>query len=86
MEATRQPERILRLEEVTARTGLKRSAIYVRVAAGTFPKPFAIDTRKDGRASVIGFAESEVDAWIREKIATRNLRGNSRPTGPTANP
>jgi prophage regulatory protein len=71
MEAVHQPERILRLEEVTARTGLKRSAIYTRVAAGTFPKPFPIDTRKDGRASVIGFAESEIDGWIRAKIAAR---------------
>ena len=77
MEATQEPERILRLEEVTARTGLKRSAIYTRVAAGTFPKPFPIDTRKDGRASVIGFAESEVEAWIKEKIAARNLPENS---------
>ncbi len=71
MEAPQQPERILRLEEVVVRTGLKRSAIYTRVAAGKFPKPFAIDTRKDGRASLIGFAESEIDGWIRAKIAER---------------
>ena len=64
-------ERILRLEEVTARTGLKRSALYTRIAAGTFPKPFPIDVRKDGRASVIGFAESEVEAWIKATIAKR---------------
>jgi len=72
MEPGQPPERILRLEEVTSRTGLKRSAIYTRISAGTFPKPFPIDIRKDGRASLVGFAESEVDAWIRATIAKRD--------------
>ena len=33
------PTRIVRLPDVQARTGLSRSTIYVRVAAGSFPKP-----------------------------------------------
>jgi len=71
MEAIQRPERILRLEEVTSRTGLQRSAIYTRIAAGTFPKPFPIGTRRDGRTSLVGFAESEVETWIQATIAKR---------------
>jgi prophage regulatory protein len=69
METVLQPERFLRLSEVKLRTGLGRSAIYVRVIAGTFPKPIPLSVRKDGRAALVAFAESEVDAWIRRTIA-----------------
>ena len=57
------PTRIVRLPDVQARTGLSRSTIYVRVAAGSFPKPVQLG----GRA--VGWIESEVDAWIRQQIA-----------------
>jgi prophage regulatory protein len=30
---------ILRRKQVQARTGLSRSTIYARIAAGTFPRP-----------------------------------------------
>lgn len=33
----RQPERIIRLKTVLARTGLSRSAVYRKMAEGTFP-------------------------------------------------
>jgi len=36
---------LLRLPVVRARTGLSRSSIYARVAAGTFPRPIAIGPR-----------------------------------------
>ena len=57
------PTRIVRLPDVQARTGLSRSTIYVRVAAGSFPKAVQLG----GRA--VGWIESEVDAWIRQQIA-----------------
>ena len=57
------PTRIVRLPDVQARTGVSRSTIYVRVAAGSFPKPVQLG----GRA--VGWIESEVDAWIRQQIA-----------------
>ena len=50
------PTRFLRRPEVTARTGLSRSTIYVRVADGSFPKP-------------VSWIEEEVDEWIRQQIA-----------------
>ena len=61
--ATNPPIRILRLPEVMARTGLSRSTIYVRLEQGRFPKPIPLG----GRA--VGWIESEIDAWIRDRIA-----------------
>ncbi len=57
------PIRILRLPEVLARTGLSRSTVYMRLELGRFPKPISLG----GRA--VGWIESEIDAWIRERIA-----------------
>ena len=55
--------RFLRLPEVQRRTGLSRSTIYVRLEQGLFPRPVSLG----GRA--VGWIESEVDEWIRERIA-----------------
>ncbi len=60
---TNPPTRFLRLPEVMERTGLSRSTIYVRVAAGSFPRPVALG----GRA--VGWIEAEVEAWVAERIA-----------------
>jgi prophage regulatory protein len=48
----------LRLPAVEARTGLKRSTLYARAAAGTFPKPYKLGLRASG------WAEDEIEAWI----------------------
>lgn len=58
---------ILRRKQVEARTGLKRTAIFDRVKAGTFPKPVNL-----GNALTIGWIESEVDDWIRSCIQKRD--------------
>ena len=55
--------RFLRLPEVLARTGLSRSTVYVRLDEGRFPRPVSLG----GRA--VGWIESEVDEWMRERIA-----------------
>lgn len=52
-------ERILRQRDVTTLTGLGRSAIYDRMAAGTFPKAFRL-----GGAQAVGWKLSEVQEWI----------------------
>lgn len=54
---------ILRLPDVKARTGLSRSTIYLRIAAGTFPRPVPLG----GRA--VGWLESEIQNWIERAIA-----------------
>lgn len=53
---------ILRLPEVTSRTGLSRSSVYLRITNNEFPKPISLG----GRA--VGWLEQDVDEWIVEKI------------------
>ena len=50
--------RLIRLPEVIARVGLKRSAIYQRMSEGRFPK-----SRSLGPKCAV-WVEAEIDAWI----------------------
>ena len=59
------PQTILRLPEVKARTGLSRSTIYLRIAEGVFPGPISLGARS------VGWVESEIDAWIAQRIEQR---------------
>ena len=58
-------QKILRLPDVKARTGLSRSTIYLRLAEGSFPRPVSLGARS------IGFVEAEIDAWVDERIRAR---------------
>lgn len=62
------PLRVIRLHEVEARTGLRKSAIYQRANDGTFPKPIRLSARANG------WIESEIDAWITGHIAARDAQ------------
>ena len=53
---------ILRISDVTARTGLPRSSIYLKVSLGEFPKPISLGLR------AVGWVSDEVDAWIDSRI------------------
>lgn len=57
------PTRLLRLPEVIARVGLKRSAIYQRMSEGSFPK-----SRSLGPKCAV-WVEAEIDDWVREVVA-----------------
>ena len=59
---------ILKLPEVETLSGLKRSAIYERMALGAFPRFFPLA----GRA--VGWLESEVQQWISYVAGTRSSR------------
>jgi prophage regulatory protein len=61
---------MLRIREVSARTGLGRSTIYIRIAQGQFPRPIAL-----GSPYAVGWVESEIDGWIDSQIAA--ARGGS---------
>ena len=52
------PARLLRLPEVIARVGLKRSAIYQRMSEGRFPR-----SRSLGPKCAV-WVESEIEDWI----------------------
>jgi prophage regulatory protein len=50
-------DRIIRITEVMAMTGLSRSGIYVAIKEGTFPAQLKLSVRSSG------WLESEVIAW-----------------------
>jgi prophage regulatory protein len=56
------PLTILRRKQVEARTGLSRSTIYERIAAGSFPSAVNLGGQQ------VGWVESEIEAWIAERI------------------
>jgi prophage regulatory protein len=54
--------RLLRLPEVIARVGLKRSAIYQRMSDGRFPK-----SRSLGPKCAV-WVEREIEEWIEQVV------------------
>ncbi|MFI8556891.1 helix-turn-helix transcriptional regulator [Pseudomonas putida] len=59
--------RIIRLKDVIDSTGIARSTIYKLIGEGKFPKPVPLVGR------TVGWVESEVQEWIRGRIAQRDL-------------
>lgn len=55
-------QKILKLPEVKARTGLSRSSVYQKIAEGTFPAQISLGPR------AVGFIESEINDWIQARI------------------
>ena len=57
---------VLRLPVVMARTGLSRSTIYAKIAAGVFPEPINLGAR------AVGWLADEIEAWLVARVeATR---------------
>ena len=52
-------DKILRLKEVAAVTGLSRSTIYVEIAKGNFPKQVQLTGSRS-----VGWYESAIYQWI----------------------
>jgi prophage regulatory protein len=67
--------RILRLPEVTARTGLGRSTLYARIQAGEFPPPVSLGAR------AVGWPEADVAAWIDARIAASRTASSNGERG-----
>ena len=55
-------ETLLRLPDVEARTGLRRSHLYSLAARGEFPKPLKLGDRASA------WIEREVSEWISSRI------------------
>lgn len=64
---TPEKERFLRLSDVKARTGLSRSTIYLKISKGTFPRHISLGAR------CVGWLESEIDAWMQNRIDQRQI-------------
>ena len=60
------PPRLLRMNEVMARTGKSRAGIYVAIREGRFPRPIRLGARS------VAFLESEINTWIERLAAQRN--------------
>lgn len=61
----RHPQRLLRLQQVMAKTGVARTFIYDLIKRGRFPMPL-----KAGRSSL--WIEAEIDQWIEALAASRD--------------
>jgi prophage regulatory protein len=71
------PRRLLRRSEVQDRVGLGKSTLYSRISAGSFPKPVTL-------GSSVRWVESEVEAWISERVSERDhAAGNGGTSGGT---
>lgn len=66
-EQIREGLRILRMKQLTSRTGLGRSTVYLKISQGEFPKPVQL-----GSPFCVGWLEHEVDAWIAKQVALRD--------------
>lgn len=60
---------LLTFAQVSAKVALGRTSIYAGIAARTFPAPI-----KSGKRSL--WVESEVEQWIADRIAERDMVGN----------
>jgi prophage regulatory protein len=65
----REPDRIVRLKTVLARTGLSRSTIYRKIAEDTFPAQLKIS------ANGTGWRESDINRWIADPVGWRPRGG-----------
>ena len=65
----REPDRIVRLKTVLARTGLSRSTIYRKIAEDTFPAQLKIS------ANGTGWRESDINRWIADQVGWRPRGG-----------
>lgn len=59
-------ETFIRLPELQARIGLKRTAIYDAIKAGSFPHPVKLGTR------AVAWVESEIVDWQQAQMARRD--------------
>ena len=58
--------RILKMKEVLQKTGLGRTTMYNLIKSLDFPQAIPLGLR------AVGWLESEVEAWIENKVAARN--------------
>lgn len=63
---TRRPKALIDLKETMRRSGLCKSAIYNRMADGTFPKACKIGVSSR-------WVDAEVDAWVEAQIRIRDV-------------
>ena len=63
---TQSPAPVLRLRDVEALTGRKRSSIYEDMAAGRMPRSIKIGPR------AVGWLRPDIEAWLARCVAERD--------------
>ncbi|MER9410659.1 AlpA family phage regulatory protein [Mesorhizobium sp. M0589] len=58
-----EPDRIIRLRTVLARTGLSRSTMYRKIGEGTFPAQIKISLNG------AGWRESDINRWVADPVS-----------------
>ncbi|ARP68568.1 DNA-binding protein (plasmid) [Mesorhizobium sp. WSM1497] len=58
-----EPDRIIRLKTVLARTGLSRSTMYRKIGEGTFPTQVKISLNG------AGWRESDINRWVADPVS-----------------
>ena len=64
-------ERFLRLPEVIHQCGLSRSTLYDLIARDAFPAQVSLGGKN------VAWLQSEITAWMEERIAHRNRKYNA---------
>jgi prophage regulatory protein len=72
MSANTDPGEILRIEQVLATTGLRRTMLYQHIREGTFPCQVALGARG------VGWRKDEVDEWKRNRPVKQPKRKGVR--------
>jgi prophage regulatory protein len=75
LDDAQRPLRILRLREVKAKTGRSQSSIYADMAEDKFPRAIPIGGHS------VGWLETEIDDWIRSRVAERDAAVLENPNG-----
>ena len=66
--------RILRLDEVLSRVGLRRSTVYLKITLGEFPRPIPLG----GKA--VGWLDYEIEHWFNDRIKQREGKEDEKET------
>lgn len=64
--------RVIRLPEVTQKTGISKSTVWRLVRAGRFPAPLKLGSR------MTAWVEEEVDEWLLARATTRPVARERR--------
>lgn len=70
-------EKLYRLPEVKATTGLSKSTIYAAILAGDFPEPVKIGVR------AVAWRESDLERWASSRSTPG---GRAKPAAPARSP
>jgi prophage regulatory protein len=71
-------DRILRMPQVVAITGLSRSTVYRLIGDGSFPRQRALSAR------AVGWLESELQAWLHARRDGKLAQSLAQPASATA--